>query len=76
VEDDVEGGAAVVVHELLDFVPSLGLGDLLLDGDGTADGGDGGEVDGGVRERVAEMKLETWSCGGRREFRGIFNFRV
>ena len=38
VEDDVEGGAAVVVHELLDFVPSLGLGDLLQDGDGTADG--------------------------------------
>ena len=43
-QDDVEGAAAVVVHELLDAGLALGPGDVFLDGDGATDGGDGGEV--------------------------------
>lgn len=43
-ENNVEGGAAVVIHELLDAGPALGLGDVFLDGDGATDGGDRGEI--------------------------------
>lgn len=44
-EYDVECGATVIGHELLDAALTLGPGDILLDGDGAADGGDWRKVD-------------------------------
>lgn len=43
-EDDVEGAATVLVHELLDAGLALGSGDVFLDSDGATNGGDWGEV--------------------------------
>jgi hypothetical protein len=45
VQDQVEGGAAALGHDVLDARAALSLGDVLLDGEGAADGGDGDEVD-------------------------------
>lgn len=52
VEDDVEGGATVVVHELLDARFTLRPGDILLDGERAADWGNGREVD--AEDEVAD----------------------
>lgn len=45
VEDDVEGAAAVLVHELLDGGSAALGGDVLLDGEGAAYGANGEEID-------------------------------
>lgn len=45
VQDQVEGDAAVLGHEGLDPGPALGLGDVLLDGEGATYWRNGDEVD-------------------------------
>ena len=44
VEDQVEGGAGLLLHEAAELGDALGSGDVLLNGEGAADGGDGDEV--------------------------------
>lgn len=44
-QDQVEGGAAALGHDVLDARAALRLGDVLLDGEGAADGGNGDEID-------------------------------
>lgn len=43
-QNDVKGAASVLAHELLDAGLAFCFGDVFLDSDGTADGGDGCQV--------------------------------
>lgn len=51
----VEGWAAALGHDMLDARAALRLGDVLLDSEGAADGGDGDEVD-------AEDEAADWNA--------------
>ena len=77
-KDDVESAAAVVVHELLDAGLALGPGDVFLDGDGAADGGDGGEVHADhkvVHGHALDRHLHPPSGGGAEVENGARRFQ-